>query len=84
MAATTTTRQERRPGGSSIRSRSVPAGAETPVGPAGDPNARGLYGQQLSRIAALTTSQITIRDDTVPVRFGDHNVPVPEPLVDWT
>ena len=39
-----------------------------------------LYGQQLSRIAALTTSQITIRDDAVLVRFGDHDVPVPEPL----
>ncbi len=39
-----------------------------------------LYGQQLSRIAAMTTSQITIRDGTVLVRFGDHDVPVPEPL----
>ena len=29
------------------------------------------------RIAALTTSQITIRDDTVPVRFGDHTFPSP-------
>ena len=34
-------------------------------------------GQRLSRIAALTTSQITIRDDTVPVRFGDHTFPSP-------
>ena len=39
-----------------------------------------LYGQQLSRIAAMTTSQVTSRDDTVLVRFGDHDVPVPEPL----
>ena len=39
-----------------------------------------LYGQQLSRIAAMTTSQITSNDGTVFVRFGHHNVPVPEPL----
>jgi integrase len=39
-----------------------------------------LYGQQLSRIAAMTTSQITTHDGTVHVRFGDHDVPVPEPL----
>ena len=39
-----------------------------------------LYGQQLSRIAAMTTSQITSRGDAVLVRFGDHDVPVPEPL----
>jgi integrase len=39
-----------------------------------------LYGQQLSRIAAMTTSQITSRGGTVLVRFGDHDVPVPEPL----
>jgi len=39
-----------------------------------------LYGQQLSRIAAMTTSQITTRDGAVHVRFGDHDVPVPEPL----
>ena len=39
-----------------------------------------LYGQQLSRIAAMTTSQVTSRDDTVFVRFGEHDVPVPEPL----
>jgi len=41
-----------------------------------------LYGQQLSRIAAMTTSQVTSRDGTVHVRFGDHDVPVPEPLGD--
>jgi hypothetical protein len=39
-----------------------------------------LYGQQLSRIAAMTTSQVTSRGDTVHIRFGDHDVPVPEPL----
>jgi hypothetical protein len=39
-----------------------------------------LYGQQLSRIAAMTTSQVTSRDSTVLVRFGDHDVPVPAPL----
>jgi hypothetical protein len=39
-----------------------------------------LYGQQLSRIAAMTVSQVTIRGDAVLVRFGDHDVPVPEPL----
>ena len=39
-----------------------------------------LYGQQLSRIAAMTTSQVTIRDGTALVRFGDHALPVPEPL----
>lgn len=39
-----------------------------------------LYGQQLSRIAAMTTSQITSRDGTVFTRFGDHDLPVPGPL----
>jgi integrase len=39
-----------------------------------------LYGQQLSRIAAMTTSQVTTRDGTVHIRFGDHDVPVPGPL----
>ncbi len=39
-----------------------------------------LYGQQLSRIAAMTTSQITSRDSTVFVRIGRHDAPVPEPL----
>jgi hypothetical protein len=28
----------------------------------------------------MTTSQLAIRDGTVLVRFGDHDVPVPEPL----
>jgi len=39
-----------------------------------------LYGQQLSRIATMTTSQVTTRADTVHVCLGDHDVPVPEPL----
>jgi integrase len=39
-----------------------------------------LYAQQLSRIAAMTTSQVTSRDGTVFVRFGRHDAPVPEPL----
>jgi hypothetical protein len=39
-----------------------------------------LYGQQLSRIAAMTTSQVTSHDGTVQIRFGDHDIPVPEPL----
>ena len=32
-----------------------------------------LYGQQLSRIAAMTTSQITTRAGTVHVRLGNHD-----------
>jgi hypothetical protein len=39
-----------------------------------------LYGQQLSRIAAMTTSQVTSNSETVLVRFGRDSVPVPEPL----
>jgi hypothetical protein len=39
-----------------------------------------LYGQQLSRIAAMTTSQVTSSDHTVFVRFGRHDVPAPGPL----
>ena len=39
-----------------------------------------LYGQQLSRIAALTTGQVTRHDDAVFIRFGQHDVPVPGPL----
>ena len=39
-----------------------------------------LYGQQLSRIAALTTGQVTRRDGAVFVRLGQHDVPVPAPL----
>jgi hypothetical protein len=39
-----------------------------------------LYGQYLSRIAAMTTSQVTSCDGAVLVRFGRNDVPVPEPL----
>jgi hypothetical protein len=39
-----------------------------------------LYGQQLPRIAAMTTSQVSSYGGTVHARFGDHDVPVPEPL----
>jgi integrase len=39
-----------------------------------------LYGQQLSRIAAMTASQVTTREGAVHVRFGEHDVPVPGPL----
>ena len=39
-----------------------------------------LYGQPLSRIAAITTSQITRRDDTTFILLGRHDAPVPAPL----
>ncbi len=39
-----------------------------------------LYGQQLSRIAAMTASQITTHDGAVRVRLAGHDLPVPEPL----
>jgi hypothetical protein len=39
-----------------------------------------LYGQQLSRIAALTTGQVARRDDAVFIHFGKHDIPVPQPL----
>jgi integrase len=41
-----------------------------------------LFGQHLSRIAAMTTSQIIKRDDAVLVRFGRHQIPVPDSLGD--
>jgi hypothetical protein len=41
-----------------------------------------LYGQPLSRIAAMTTSQTTRRDDTTFLLLGRHDVPVPGPLAD--
>jgi hypothetical protein len=41
-----------------------------------------LYGQPLSRIAAMTTSQITRRDGTTLLLLGRHDVPVPAPLAD--
>ena len=39
-----------------------------------------LYGQQRSPIAAMTTTQVSTRDDSVHIRLGDHHIPVPEPL----
>ena len=39
-----------------------------------------LFGQHLSRIAAMTTGQITTRDGPVLVRFGQHEIPVPDSL----
>lgn len=39
-----------------------------------------LYAQPLTRIAAMTTDQVHIDDDTVLVRFADHAVAIPEPL----
>jgi hypothetical protein len=39
-----------------------------------------LFGQQQSRIAVMTTDQISQRDLDVFVRFGQHDVPVPKPL----
>jgi hypothetical protein len=39
-----------------------------------------LYGQPLSRIAAMTTSQVTRRDDQAFIRLGRHDAPVPAPL----
>jgi hypothetical protein len=39
-----------------------------------------LYGQQLSRITAMTTSQVTSHNGTISIRLGDYDAPVPEPL----
>jgi hypothetical protein len=39
-----------------------------------------LFGQHLSRTAVMTTSQIITRYDQVLVRFGQHEVPVPDSL----
>ena len=41
-----------------------------------------LYGQQLSRIATMTTNQVATRDGAVHIQLGEHDVPVPEPLGD--
>ena len=41
-----------------------------------------LYGQPLSRIAAMTTSQVTHRDNETFIRLGRHSVPIPGPLGD--
>jgi len=39
-----------------------------------------LYGQQLSRIAAMTTDQVTEYDGTVVVRFGRDEINLPDKL----
>lgn len=39
-----------------------------------------LYGQPLSRIATITTDQLTRRGEQLFLRFGHHDVPLPEPL----
>jgi hypothetical protein len=39
-----------------------------------------LFGQHLSRTAVMTTSQIIERDNGVLVRFGQHEIPVPDSL----
>jgi hypothetical protein len=39
-----------------------------------------LYGQQLSRLTAMTTQQLTVRDGQVFVRFGGSDIHIPEPL----
>ena len=39
-----------------------------------------LYGQPLSRITAITTDQLTRRGEQVFLRFGHHDVHLPEPL----
>ena len=41
-----------------------------------------LFGQPQSRISAMTRDQITDQDHTVLVRFGRHDVPMPDPLTD--
>ena len=39
-----------------------------------------LYGQNVTRIAALTVSQVTRRDGDVHIRLGKHDIPVPPAL----
>jgi beta-phosphoglucomutase-like phosphatase (HAD superfamily) len=39
-----------------------------------------LYGQNVTRIAALTVSQVIRRDGEVHIRLGKHDVPVPPAL----
>jgi hypothetical protein len=39
-----------------------------------------LFGQNMSRIAALTTSRVARRDDGVTIQLSRNEVPVPEPL----
>jgi hypothetical protein len=43
-----------------------------------------LYGQPLSRIAVLTTSQVTSRDSEALIRLGRHHAPLPGPLATAT
>jgi hypothetical protein len=43
-----------------------------------------LYGQPLSRIAVLTTSQVTNSDSEVLIRLGRHDAPLPGPLATAT
>jgi len=39
-----------------------------------------LYGQAMTRIAALTTSQVADHGDGITIQLGRHHVPVPAPL----
>ena len=39
-----------------------------------------LYGQNVTRIAALTVSQVTRHDRDVHIRLGKHDIPVPPTL----
>jgi hypothetical protein len=41
-----------------------------------------LFGQTMTRIAALTTSQVTRHHDGVTIQLGQHQAPVPGPLGD--
>jgi hypothetical protein len=43
-----------------------------------------LYGQPLSRIAVITTSQITQRHGAMLIRLGRHDAPMPSPLATAT
>jgi hypothetical protein len=43
-----------------------------------------LYGQPLSRIAVMTTSQVTRHDSEVLIRLGRHDMPLPGPLATAT
>ncbi len=41
-----------------------------------------LFGQNMTRIAALTTSQVTSSREGVTIQLGRHDLPVPRPLGD--
>jgi len=43
-----------------------------------------LYGQQLSRITAMTTEQVHRRDDQTFLHFGRDEITIPEPLATLT